>query len=592
MTGPPLEITPRPVRGVVSNAEPNPAIYGNTGIGTAFQRASQPGYHTWLDHIRAAAGCTRPIRLTGALDVVDPATGERTPGLPTVQLPDGVIYKACGNRRGTVCPSCAETYQRDAYHLLRAGLVGGKGVPETVSAHPAVFATLTAPSFGPVHTRTVRQHTCRDRRRCGCRPDPCHPRRDQPGDAGTCQHGQPAVCWTRHTPDAACLGQPLCLDCYDHDHQVVWNAFAGELWRRTKQHIQRRLATLARRRGIPPVLVLTPNGAWHKTPPVRVSHGKAAEFQARGVIHFHTLLRLDGVDPLDPGAVVPPPAGIGVADLTDAVHAAAAHARYISPPHPDRPDGWPIRWGAQVDVRPITVGGRGEVTDRMVAGYLAKYATKSTEATGHNSTRITADTIDLHADEHGPHTGRLIDACWRLGRPTTKQHARLPDRRPARHLGRRWRCPHCRRPTRLKICPRCAGPTRDTRASKPGRENNPYARLRRWAHMLGYGGHFLTKARRYSITFCVLRGTRIAYRRSPDREQTPGPIRTAEHLGQETSLVVGALTFAGVGWHTTGDALLANTAAALARARQQAAREELAHEIGSTVAAGVVPVAA
>jgi hypothetical protein len=111
--------------------------------------------------------------------------------------------------------------------------------------------------------------------------------------------------------------------------------------------------------------------------------------------------------------------------------------------------------------------------------------------------------------------------------------------------------------------------------------------------MLGFGGHFLTKARRYSITFGVLRGTRIAFRRGEARDQRPDrPIRTADHTGEETTLVVGALTFAGVGWHTTGDALLANTAAALARARQQVAREELAHEIGSTFAAGAVPVAA
>jgi hypothetical protein len=96
--------------------------------------------------------------------------------------------------------------------------------------------------------------------------------------------------------------------------------------------------------------------------------------------------------------------------------------------------------------------------------------------------------------------------------------------------------------------------------------------------MLGFGGHFLTKARRYSITFGVLRGTRIAYRRTQDAKQTPDPIRTAEHLGAETALVVGALTFAGAGWHTTGDALLANTAAATARARKQAAHDELAHE--------------
>ena len=34
-------------------------------------------------------------------------------------------------------------------------------------------------------------------------------------------------------------------------------------------------------------------------------------------------------------------------------------------------------------------------------------------------------------------------------------------------------------------------------------------RFRQWAHMLGYGGHFLTKSRRYSVTFGHLRGERV-----------------------------------------------------------------------------------
>ena len=38
-------------------------------------------------------------------------------------------------------------------------------------------------------------------------------------------------------------------------------------------------------------------------------------------------------------------------------------------------------------------------------------------------------------------------------------------------------------------------------------------RLRQWAHMLGYGGHFLTKSRRYSVTFAQLRRTRAEHRR-------------------------------------------------------------------------------
>src|SRR5689334_19141293 len=112
-------------------------------------RVAQPGYHDWLDHISPAAACTRPIRLAGDLYTVR-GTGDggaRIVGhTPTDHLPDGVIYKACGNRRASLCPACARTYQRDAYQVLRTMLVGGKGVPATVATHPAAFVTLTAPS--------------------------------------------------------------------------------------------------------------------------------------------------------------------------------------------------------------------------------------------------------------------------------------------------------------------------------------------------------------------------------------------------------------------------------------------------------------
>jgi hypothetical protein len=112
---------------------------------------------------------------------------------------------------------------------------------------------------------------------------------------------------------------------------------------------------------------------------------------------------------------------------------------------------------------------------------------------------------------------------------------------------------------------------------------NPYARLRRWAHRFGFAGHFLTKTRRRVVRFATLRDTRIVYRRTEDQAHTDdlATVRAVDHL-EETTLIVGTLSFAGVGWHNTGDALLANTAAALARSRHETGREELAHEIGAT----------
>jgi hypothetical protein len=499
----------------------------------AFAALHHSGYDPWLDHVWHAAACSRPVRLRGEFRHIDTATGELLYTIPTIGMPDMVIYKPCGNRRTSVCPGCAETYRRDAYHLIRAGLAGGKGITPEVATHPAVFATFTAPSFGPVHTRPVTRHTCADRSRCTCRPLPCHARRD----TLTCEHRRAACCFTRHHRDDPKLGQPLCPDCYDYPSHVVWNNSAGELWRRTKQAIERHLGQLARRRGIPFIPIVGTDGKTRWMSPVRVAHGKAAEYQARGAVHFHALLRLDGYDPVHPGQIIPPPAGITVADLDDAVRHAACVTGFRTGPHPQRPGGWSIGWGTELDVRVICVTGTSTITDLAVASYLAKYSTKGTEASGHACARITPDTIDLHADPAGSHPQRLIHAAWTLGQQDGLMYG----------------------------------------------TTHYWGSLCRWAHMLGFGGHFLTKARRYSLRFFDLRQARISYRRSQDPGPDHGPIGTADHADDDpTVLIIGRFSYAATGWRTTGDALLANTAADQARKRRQAGCDQLADEYAQT----------
>ena len=289
------------------------------------------------------------------------------------------------------------------------------------------------------------------------------------------------------------LGLPLCLDCYDHDGQVVWNAHVGELWRRTVIGVRRELARVARARGTT----------------VRLSYAKVAEFQRRGVVHLHALLRLDGVDQADKDWIIPPDSVV-LGDLVDAVRHAAAATSFLTEPHPV--GGWRIVWGEQLDVRPLRLRGDSDVTDRAVVAYLAKYATKSTESTGHVSKRLTASTVDYYTDPHA-HVGRLVDACWTLG------------------------------------------------------STDGWDGLRRWAHMLGFGGHFGTRSRRYSTTLRALRAARRTWRR---REL----VETREHV-EETTLVVGSWSYAGSGWRTTADALLATSAAARAREQRRIAREEM-----------------
>src|SRR5207249_3123747 len=83
----------------------------------AIARAARSDYPAWLRHVRAAAGCARPIKLAGATMTVENGTGRVLSRTDTATLPDGVIYKACGNRRESVCPSCSAVYKRDAYQI-------------------------------------------------------------------------------------------------------------------------------------------------------------------------------------------------------------------------------------------------------------------------------------------------------------------------------------------------------------------------------------------------------------------------------------------------------------------------------------------
>jgi hypothetical protein len=164
----------------------------------------------------------------------------------------------------------------------------------------------------------------------------------------------------------------------------------------------------------------SPHTRW--VSPVRIEFGKAAEMQRRAAIHLHCCVRLDGNDPEWPDPIAPVPSGLNADDLKAAIEHAVTTVAFTTPPHPANPGGWPISWGDQILVKKITDGSDGEVTHKQVAAYLAKYSTKSTEVTGHNSPRITDDNVSVYADSDGTHPQRLVDACWRLGsfRTTTE----------------------------------------------------------------------------------------------------------------------------------------------------------------------------
>jgi hypothetical protein len=376
---------------------------------------------------RYPGGCLQPVLLRGRTDYIDGGTGELIHRYTTVHEPGGVLPIACKTRRASRCPPCAEVYRADTYQLIRAGLSGGKDVPATVADHPCVFVTLTAPSFGPVHARHEK-----DGRILRCRP-----RRH----SGVCPHGIRMCCTDKHSPDDDRLGEPLCPDCYDYTGSVLFNAHAPELWRRFTITLRR---MLARQAGLTNMALGTQ---------LRVSYAKVAEYQRRGVVHFHAVVRLDGPT----GPATTPPAWATIALLTAAIDQAVRTVTVVTPAAPGVA-ARTLAWGREHDIRPITT--TGDLTDTKIAGYVAKYATKAAECTGTLDRRITPDDrlADLPISDHAR---RHIAECLRLGKlPQLSQ-----------------------------------------------------LRLAAWAHMLGFRGHFSTKSRAYSTTMGALRADRAAYQR-------------------------------------------------------------------------------
>lgn len=298
------------------------------------------------DTLAKVGNCAHPVRLVGGSEIVDLCTGEIVDTFRSVDEPLGLLYKPCGNRRETVCPSCSRIYARDTFELISTGLNGGKGVPTAVKANPLLFVTLTAPSFGLVHgVRDGKQ--------------PCHPR-----SRAMCPHGRRLTCWAQHEAHDRRVGAPLCPECYDTASAIVWQWHAPELWRRF---------TIALRRELSTSLGVTERDLRRHA---RLEYAKVAEFQARGLVHFHALVRVDGPD--GPGSPSPTPA----ARLQEAVRRAAEAVRCTAPPVDEGDVERILRFGAQTDVRIVREGSVADdqITSEQVAAYLAKYSTKSATA--------------------------------------------------------------------------------------------------------------------------------------------------------------------------------------------------------------------
>lgn len=150
---------------------------------------------------------------------------------------------------------------------------------------------------------------------------------------------------------------------------------------------------------------------------VRVTYLKVAEMQGRGAVHFHAVFRLDAAGK-DPTVHLPPPGRVTGALLAAALRWAVPRADWPCP-DPRTPDKEAVaRWGNQLDVRHLELAG-GELNFGAVAGYLAKYVTKSVLDGGALDQRIrSAEQLHAMLPRLRPHPRQLVDTAWRLGRRT------------------------------------------------------------------------------------------------------------------------------------------------------------------------------
>lgn len=445
-----------------------------------------------LAQMHGTGGCVQPIHLTGYTSIVSAETGQLLHTVSSEDMPGGRLLTACGNRRETRCPSCSETYRADTYQVISAGLMGTKGVSPEVRDLPRLFLTVTAPSFGAVHGRPTTKTG---------KPRPCG-------------------CGKRHTEDAPELGTPLDPATYDYAGAVLWQAHATRLWARTMTQVRRELARVGG--------VTQRELSRH----VRLSFAKVVEYQRRGLVHFHAVIRADG-----PGdEITEPPAWVTTEALRDALRAAFRSTVL----HSDtKALGMrELAWGEQIDMQDIDGFASGRLTDRSVAAYIAKYATKSTTAGAVDTPLYCRRCDGFGASKHG----RYCEECEGTGlRIFGWEDLDVSD--------------HMR--AMIRMC-----------WDLGGLPEFAELKLRRWAHMLGFPGHFSTKSRRYSVTLGELRAARAEWRAEEAWRRRGLP-------DEGTTLVVGTWEYAGAGY-TTAERLLASGVFHERMENRRAAREEAA----------------
>ncbi|MGM7422471.1 replication initiator [Cellulosimicrobium sp. CpK407] len=324
-------------------------------------RATRADLAALVEEIGLGLPCQRPIRRRG----VDRSSGE----------PVEVLVR-CGTRLRRSCPSCAALYKGDVRAVLFEGLRAAVEAGETV-----VLLTLTAPSFGRVH-RVSKDEVWR------------------PGGSSVVK----CPCGRAHGPTDPVGGTPLDLDGYGYEGAVGFNYAAGRLWGRTAQEIGRRAGLVK----------------WSESKQGyvarRPTYAGVAEWQGRGAIHLHVILRFPPSTSLD---VYKDKRGRPRSRLVEAatrdagVFTGAARS------------GERVTWGRQVRADVV----RTEQSAFRTAGYLAKVL-------GYAAKDVGSDVLDDGAaGVRRVHHARLRAAADLLG---MRVRAEGGGEESARRLSRAW----------------------------------------------------------------------------------------------------------------------------------------------------------
>ena len=332
--------------------------------------------------------------------------------------------------------------------------------------------TLTAPSFGRVHSRAI----------------------TQTGKVIPC------ACGEAHRGADTRLSTPIDPDTYDYVGAVLWHANVGTLWHRFTTTLRRRLAQAI---GLP-VKEFKDNAT--------VSYSKVAEYQKRGMVHFHAVIRVDGPD--GPGSSAPDEITM---DLLTTVVTEAARETTVETKRPDGTD-LALRFGDQIKPEPVIVdgtrNGHGR-TEQALAGYIAKYATKSSGVTDSGVDRRIKSREHIDMLSISEHYRRMMLTAWDLGE----------------------------------------------------REQYAHLNLHRWVHMLGFRGHFLTKSQKYSTTFKALRSARARYRFIE--------LLDSLNVSEEETIVISEWDLTGVGHRSAAEREIAAAIAERMNSQSIQSRKEL-----------------